>query len=75
MELARDLNPNKVKRSEVDAVFLAQARELQDKDVKKAVNKYLKAPQAQRDRALREAQAIVDRVKKKREREARDKYK
>jgi len=60
--LARDLNPNNVKPSEVDEVFLAQAKQLADMDVKKAVNKYLKAPQAQRDRALREAKEIVARV-------------
>lgn len=54
-----DLNPNNVKPHEVDAVFLAQARQLEDMRVKRAVNKYLTAPQAQRDRYLREAKEIV----------------
>ncbi len=64
-KLGRDLNPNKVKREEVDEVFLAQARQLQDMDVKKAVNRYLAAPQAQRERALREAKKIVENYKAK----------
>lgn len=71
--MSRDLNPNKVKPSEVDEVFLAQAKQLQDIDVKKAVNKYLAAPQAQRDRALAEAKKIVEKVKAKREKEAKKK--
>ncbi len=45
--------------SDVDEVFLAQAKQLRDRDVKRAVDKYLAAPQAQRDRALREAKRIV----------------
>ncbi len=63
--MARDPNPNKVRREDVDEVFLAQARQLQDMDVKKAINKYLAAPQAQRDRALREAKKIVENYKAK----------
>ena len=65
----KDLNPNNVKPHEVDEVFLAQAKQVQDIRVKRAVNKYLKAPQAQRDRYLREAKDIV---KKFQEKQARD---
>lgn len=67
----RDLNPNKVKPSEVDEVFLAQAKQLQDMDVKRAVNRYLKAPQAQRDRFLREAKEIVRKFQEKKAKEAK----
>ena len=73
--MARDLNPNKVKPSEVDEVFIAQAKQLQDKDAKRAVDKYLAAPQAQRDRALREAREIVEKVKAKRAKEEAKKKK
>ncbi len=69
--MGKDLNPNNVKPSEVDAVFLAQARQLEDIRVKRAVNKYLAAPQAQRDRYLREAKEIVRKFQEKKAKEAK----
>jgi hypothetical protein len=57
----KDLNPNKVKRGEVDEVFLATARQV----VQPKTNKYLAKTQAERDRDLKKAQEIVDKANKK----------
>lgn len=72
--MAKDeLNPNNVKPHEVDAVFLAQAKQVQDIRVRRAVNKYLTAPQAQRDRYLREAKEIVRKFQERKAREEKKK--
>lgn len=58
--MARDPNPNKVKRSEVDEVFLATAKQVS----RSKTNKYLARTQAERDRDLKKAEEIVARAKK-----------
>lgn len=60
--MARDLNPNKVKRSEVDDVFLATAKEVQDKRAKRRKDPLLRQTDAQRADKLAKAQKIVDRA-------------
>lgn len=55
--MAKDPNPNKVKKSEVDAVFIAQATE----KLRKKKNP-VQLTQAERDRNNRKAQEIVDKA-------------
>lgn len=60
--MARDMNPNKIKRSEVDDVFIATAKEVVEKRAKKRPDPLLTQTQAQRDSKLAKAQAIVDKA-------------
>lgn len=61
------MNPNKVKRSEVDDVFLATAKEVQDKRAKRRRNPLLQQTDAQRAGKLAKAQGIVDRANARKE--------
>lgn len=60
--MARDMNPNNVKKSEVDEVFLATAREVVDKVTKRRVDPLLIQTDAQHRAKLDKAQAIVDKA-------------
>lgn len=61
--MARDKNPNDVKRSEVDEVFMATAGEVMYRKHKAKTSKHL--PEIQRLRKLAQAQEIVDKANKK----------
>lgn len=65
--MARDMNPNKVKRSEVDEVFLTQADEILNRRHKAQGPQHLHPNQARRN--VEKGEAIVkkaqDRKKKK----------
>lgn len=61
--MAKDRNPNKVTKGEVDDVFKAQVTE---KLRKKPT--YLQQSQAQMDMKLKKAQEIVDKANKKKKR-------
>lgn len=61
--MARDKNPNDVKRSEVDEVFMATAGELMYRKHKAKTSKHLH--ETQRLHNLAKAQKIVDRANQK----------
>lgn len=60
--MARDMNPNNVKRREVDDVFIATAKEVIDKKAKRRPDPLLTQTPAQRQSKLDKAQAIVDKA-------------
>lgn len=66
--MPKDLNPNKVKKHEVDEVFRALVTEHLRKNPK-----YLQLPQAQMDRIAKEAESIVAKARAKREKEEKKK--
>lgn len=60
--MARDKNPNKVKRSQVDDVFLATAKEVQDKAAKRRRDPLLALTDSQYRLRMAKAQEIVDKA-------------
>jgi len=59
--MAKDPNPNKVKKSEVDELFKAHVTE----KLRPKKDTYLGRTQAERDRDIKKAQEIVDKANKK----------
>ncbi len=60
--MGRDMNPNNVRREDVDEVFLATAKEVQDKVTKRRKDPLVTQTDAQKKGKLAKAQAIVDRA-------------
>lgn len=66
--MARDLNPNKVRREDVDEVFLAQADEIVNRKHKAKGVQHLHPTQAARN--VEKGEAIVNRAKAKRDKKS-----
>jgi Arc/MetJ family transcription regulator len=63
--MAWDMNPNNVKQSEVDEVFIAQAMQKWRLKNKTEVNKYLALHPAQRELLYKKAEEIVKKAQAK----------